>query len=153
MLIFLIFIAPLALICILAAVRGGKDERIGAASFAIAYLATVIADGQTAGRIEQPEWAVAAVDLALTVPLLYLALFSSRFWPIWALAFHLVTLLTHLAAWMQPEILAKAYAVSLSFWSFPTMGALLVALLTKGRSAFGGAWSSSDRSQASGVQG
>lgn len=148
MLTLLLFCTPLVLTCILAVVRGGRDERIGAASFVIAFIATIIADRQTAGIVAQPEWAVAMVDAVLAVPLLYLALCSDRFWPMWALGFHMVTLMTHLAVWVQPEILSEAYAISIGFLAYPTMGALLVALLVRRRPGFDAAWPETEPSRA-----
>lgn len=129
-----LFLGLLALTCVLAIAVGGRDDRIGAASFATATVLTQNSR-DIIGDFSSTESAIALIDFGLLAILLYLVLRSQRFWPLWAFGFHLVAVLTHLAAGIDPEIVPRAYAAALGLWSFPTLSALTISLVLRVGSA------------------
>jgi hypothetical protein len=65
--------------------KGDEPERIGAATYAMVFLAaTMIKDG---GSLSFPRWGVMALDIVLLAAFLGLALHSRRSWLVWASAF------------------------------------------------------------------
>jgi hypothetical protein len=58
------------------------------------------------------------------IVLLALALYSDRFWPMWASAFQLVGTSIHLASLYESGNFAWAYAVGLIFWTYAVFTAL-----------------------------
>ena len=71
-----------------------------------------------------PEVGVLAVDSALFVLLLGLALVSDRFWPMWAAGFQIVGTLIHVARFVDASIWPKAYITAEAFWAYPVLAAL-----------------------------
>ncbi len=69
------------------------------------------------------------VDFSLLAILVLLALFSRRYWPLWATGFHLIACLTHLAVYADPAFRPSAYATYSQLWTFPTLGALILGCL------------------------
>jgi hypothetical protein len=114
------FIFALLLCVIYGSAVGGRTGRAGSAIFVGATALTAV------GATLDPTWAstsfaVFAVDAACLVLLAILALYSNRFWPIWAVGFQTVAVATHVATLLIPEIVPKAYYAMLSFWSIPIL--------------------------------
>lgn len=121
-----IFYAILALCCSYAWIKGGAPERLGAAIFALAtILSTAVISGPT-GRFGSLEVGVLAVDSAMLLALLVLALRAERFWPLWVMGLHLIGTAGHAVKVVDPNVIPKAYAFILAFWSYPML-LLLVA--------------------------
>lgn len=110
---------------------GGFDERCGAIGLMIAALVSnvVTLDFHYAAT----GFELFAIDAALFVGLVILALRSDRFWPLWASAFQLVATLVHIGSIFQSGDFAWAYYVALAFWSFPVMVALGAGTWLEGR--------------------
>lgn len=100
---------------------GGQDERIGAASFVLASLASSV---PIANYTHVELWFL-TVDLAVAVYLVWLLAHSKAYWPIWATGFHLVTVVTHLSVWVQPDILPLAYATFGNAWTYLVLMSLI----------------------------
>ena len=105
-------------------VFGGKTGRWGAAIF---IGATVLSN--IAARFN-PEWASTSygvfwVDAACMLALLVLAFGSNRYWPIWALGFQIVSVATHFAMMMAPDIVPVVYQTIESFWSIPILAVMI----------------------------
>ncbi len=100
---------------------GGFDERFVAAAMTLATIASNLAiKNDFAGT----ESGVLIVDFLLFAVLMFIALRSDRFWPMWAAAFQLVAMLVHMGSTVQSGNFAWAYYFALVFWSFPAMLAL-----------------------------
>ena len=104
-----------------ALLRGGKTEAWGVAIIAIGSLGTTFAI-----IILGPTWAefnyvMFGIDLAAFVALAFVALTSDRFWPMWATAFHFLTLAVHLATYLAPTIMPWAFATGAAFWAYPML--------------------------------
>ena len=103
---------------------GGLDERLASGGFIIAGLASNLANTSHYGHTEI---GVLVVDVALLVGLMFIALYSDRFWPMWAAAFQVVAVTVHVASLAESgEFFAPAYAVGLIFWTYPVLIALMV---------------------------
>jgi hypothetical protein len=109
------------LLCIAyASMFGGRTGRMGSLIFVLATVLTAL------GTIVEPTWAstsytILAVDSGCLLALAALAIYSNRFWPIWAVGFQIVAVATHLATIWIPDIVPKAYQALLSFWSIPIL--------------------------------
>jgi len=82
--------------------RGGWPERLAGAAMIVAWFATgfLYNNQQKFG----PQTAVFLVDLALMLVLLFIALRSDRWWPMWACGFHSLSLILTLATLADPDI-------------------------------------------------
>jgi hypothetical protein len=106
--------------CGFALFRGGKPERIGALLLATAaILSGIVVQWDQAYR--HTEWGVFAIDLALLLGLLILALKANRYWPLWLTSFQLVTIWSHLAVGMFATTMPLAYAIASMAWSYPML--------------------------------
>ena len=109
----------LAVSSVYALLRGGKTEAWGVAVIAAGSLGTTLAI-----IILGPTWAefnfiIFGIDFAALLALSYIALTSDRFWPMWATAFHFLTLAVHLATYVAPAITPWAFATGAAFWAYP----------------------------------
>ncbi len=119
-----------------ALLRGGAEERSAATMLLAATAATW---GANRHGYAAPELAMMLVDTALFIGLGALALRSQHFWPLWAAAFQLVAVVVHIAMFGQrnPGGLdsALAYAIGLNIWAVPVLGAFLLGMRRRARSA------------------
>ena len=114
--------------------RGGWPERLAGAAMILAWFATgVFYDSdQRFG----PQVAVFLVDLALMAVLLFIALRSNRWWPMWACGFHGLTLTLMLATLADPKIPNRASLIAGGgVFSYLTMVALFCGALPGRRPA------------------
>lgn len=86
--------------------RGRWPERLAAVAMILAWFATgfLYNNHQKFG----PQTAVFLVDLALMLVLLFIALRSDRWWPMWASGFHGLSLILTLATLVDPRIPNRA---------------------------------------------
>lgn len=108
-----------------AALLGGRTGRVGAIIF---FLASTLSAWATTIN---PSWqgtayAMLMVDSLCLVALIGLALFSSRYWPIWALGLQSVSVATHLATMLDPRIVPGIYDSMSGFWSIPILTIMVI---------------------------
>jgi hypothetical protein len=115
------YYAILALCCSYAALKGGAPERFGAAIFALASILSSVLVSSPAARFGSLEVGVFAVDTTMLLALLVLALRAERFWPLWAIALHLIETAGHAVKLVDPLVIPKAYAFILALWSYPML--------------------------------
>lgn len=118
------YYAILALCCSYAWIKGGAPERIGAAIFALASILTTAVI--SAGRFGSLEVGVLAVDSAMLLALLALALRAERFWPLWVIGLHLIGTAGHAVKAVDPHVIPRAYVFALAFWAYPMLILLVV---------------------------
>ena len=116
--------------CVMAWRWGGRDEQLAAFGFAVATLASNLANQHL---YASPEVGVLGVDLMVLAGLIVLALKSDRFWPMYAAAFQFVGSVVHIASFTENGNFAWAYAVGLIFWSYAVMAALMAGTWLEGR--------------------
>jgi len=106
--------------CGFAAGYGGWAGRWIAGLYVAACLGTL------AALLTQLDWhhthyAIFAVDTALLVALIAVALRSDRWFPVWFAGFHLVAVISHLASIVAPGFAPKIYFLLQGFWSVPML--------------------------------
>ena len=72
------------------------------------------------------EVGIFAIDIVALVALIYLALKSDRFWPMWATAFQLLAVTIHTTMMVVPQITPWAFGTGAVFWSYPMLLALAI---------------------------
>lgn len=105
---------------------GGRSERLATMMMCLAAILTDVVGSAFNTHWHKPQLGVLAVDVALLIGLVLLALRSHRFWPLTVASLQLIAVLTHPALWIDPAILPFGYALMQGFWAYPMM--LLVAL-------------------------
>ena len=102
--------------------KGGRDEQHAAVGLMLSTLTTVfLSDRRWVGL----QWSAFAADTCLLLLLTWIALRSSRYWPLPAAAFQLLCVGIHVARLVDPGVRAWAYAtgqVILSQWVFFAVG-------------------------------
>ena len=116
--------------CFMAWRWGGRDEQLAAFGFAVATLASNLANQNL---YTSPETGILGVDLMVLAGLVLLALKSDRFWPMYAAAFQFVGCSVHMASFTEQGDFSWAYAVGLIFWSYAVMAALMAGTWLEGR--------------------
>jgi hypothetical protein len=111
MLIFILVWMLMVLCSVYAAVAGGTTGRIGAALNVGATLALKV------DTWSQTNFPVFIVDVAMLIALVWLALKSQAYWPIWAAGFHLITVLGHAATMISPDFRWPLYYYFHGMWA------------------------------------
>jgi hypothetical protein len=114
-------LALMTLVCGASVWRGGWEERTTAMAFMIAWMATLL--GRDRAWVG-PQWTTLAIDLVLLAFLVFVALRSARYWPMFAAGFHLLSVVTHVARMVDPKVGAWAYATAAVIFSQLTVFAL-----------------------------
>lgn len=112
--------------------KGDWPERVTAAAMLAAMLLTPLVFRHAA--FADPQWAVAAVDLALLAVLSLVVTVSRRFWLLLALSVHALGAASHVALIFDPRIKALAYLSSIVIWSY-LANAFLLASVVRARRA------------------
>jgi hypothetical protein len=108
--------------------KGGPPERIGATILALGSALTVAALSGPTTSYMSVEIGVFLVDVACLAGFLILALRAERYWPLWIAGLQLVGTAAHAVKLVDPDVIRRAYAFALVFWSYPML--LLIALGT-----------------------
>lgn len=120
------FFALLFVCCLYAFVAGGGPERIGAASYALACIASHLLFSAPPIKFRSVEVGVFIVDVLVFTAFAILALRANRFWPIWVTALLGLGVLAHLARWAGPGTIPWAYQLILSIWSYPILALIVI---------------------------
>ena len=110
--------------CGYAAAAGGKDGRWAAALIIVASLMSIPATLMGASW-HGTETLIFAVDLALLIALYLLALCSRRYFPLWMVGFHLMSVLTHVSTLIAPDFAPAIYRALESLWAIPMTLAMI----------------------------
>ncbi|WP_448663962.1 hypothetical protein ACG3SL_04580 [Sphingomonas sp. CJ20] len=114
--------------CAYAWLAGGTEGRCIVAMLVSAALLSVPASWLDYGwqRTQMP---VLGIDVLLLGGLLFMALRSRSYWPLWMAAFHLVSVTTHAATIAQPELKPLIYFALQSFWSLPLLLVMVAGIM------------------------
>lgn len=113
---------PLLLaVCAYAWWRGGRDERIVAATCLAGTVATMLAISPLRHRYSGVEEGLLLVDLGVLAGFVMVALRSKRFWPLWVAGLQLTTSVGHVLKGIDQDLLPRAYGAALQFWSYPIL--------------------------------
>lgn len=96
----------IVLISLFALTKGGRPERIGAATILGGWFLSILA--QTYVGYTSMQWPVLIIDVIALVIFVALVWKSPRSWPVWASAFQLLAIASHVMVLMKlrPEISA-----------------------------------------------
>jgi len=105
---------------------GGRAERLG--------IGIVFTGSMLTWALQETamfDWASArsgllVVDLGVLFSFLALSALSDRFWPLWATAFHLIGVATHLVLIFSPARVLQAYALLQGVWAYPILACIVV---------------------------
>lgn len=114
------------LVCGAAIWKGARTERIAAISIIIAALLSPLVQNWTDWT--SPQWNILIVDTANLVVFLYLLIRKHRVWLLFACAFQLLAVLSHLGMLIDPSIMARAYISTLYVMFYGLMIALAVGI-------------------------
>ncbi len=117
----IVYYALLLTVMILAAWRGGRDERLAAFICTLGTAATVLLVAPLPDRFAGLEVAVAIVDLGVLAGFALIALQSDRYWPLWVAGIQLTTTIGHGLKVLHPNLLPIAYGAALALWSYPIL--------------------------------
>jgi hypothetical protein len=124
-LLFLFYLIVLISSCVYAIRLGGPSERYGATIMLVGSFLTAAA-GLFVSGWHNTEVGVMLVDLAVLAAFLTLALTSDKYWPLWTSAFQVIGVATHLARFVDPAIIPRAYSIAQGFWAYPMLVALVI---------------------------
>ncbi|WDF74214.1 hypothetical protein [Novosphingobium sp. KACC 22771] len=110
-----------------AAIRGGRPEQIGAATLFGGAWASVLAANPPGGRFRQLESGILVIDIVLLAIFLWLAIRSTRFWPIWVAGLLGSEVLVHVGVILAPLATWRAYLNATAMWSWVAQIILIVA--------------------------
>lgn len=116
----------LVLVALYAFLRGRRDEKQAVVILLLGVIATELVLPPPQERFDTIEIELLLVDLAVLGGFVWVALRSSRFWPLWVAGLQLTTILGHLLKVANESLFAKAYAASLVFWFYPMLLILAV---------------------------
>ena len=94
--------------------KGGREEQVAAGAMLIAVLATLFLRDQSWSGTQ---WGAFVSDFGLLTVYVMIALRSPRFWPLFAAAFELLCVVTHIARILDPGVRAWAYATAQVIWT------------------------------------
>lgn len=94
--------------------KGDEPERMGAAAYGMAFLATTMVKGDATPNL--PRWGMMGIEIVLLVVFVGLAWHSRRAWPVWAASFQalVVTSYVLVAASLRPPLVAAATVINMS---------------------------------------
>jgi len=111
----------LVLCCGYAWWKGGGPERAAATIYVAGVLLTKVAQNASGTWWSSVEAGVFAVDIAVLIGLLAVALKAERFWPLWLTAFHLLGTTGHVVKMADPSLIRWGYAFLIAAWSYPML--------------------------------
>lgn len=94
--------------------KGDEPERLGAAAYAIAFIATTMIRGDATPNV--PRWGMMGVEIVLLVVFIGLGWHSRRAWPVWAASFQALIVTSHVlvAASLRPPLVGAAAVINMS---------------------------------------
>lgn len=125
-------LAALTLVVGLAFWRGGTTERRVAVIIALAWVGSVIVDDDATRGVQ---WAIFAVDIVLALYLISEGLFGHKIWPIAAAAAQIMITLTHVAFWIDPDLVQEAFFSAYYVWSYIVLTCLFFGCLFASQTA------------------
>jgi hypothetical protein len=116
-----LFWTILLLTCGYALWKGRSDERMVAAVCLMASLATKLVISPLTQRYKGVETGLLVIDLLVLSAFLFVALRSTRFWPLWVAGLQLTTSTSHVLKSVEIDLMPQAYAAAAIFWSYPIL--------------------------------
>lgn len=131
MLPLLIWRLTFSAVCLFAIIRGRRPERLTAVVLIIADILNALPLRSLYWKPIEPT--VFFIDLYVAVFFVWLALSSSRWWPLWAAAFYLLAVIMLVINVLDPTIRPYAYYVGEQMWDYLGLMAIFLGVLIEGR--------------------
>lgn len=116
----------LAAVCLLALVRGGRPERIGALVNLMASAMSSVARLSGLASWAPAELIILSIDMGVALCFYRLATTTTRFWPIWAFGFALADIFVSLAGAILPDAPLLAYQTGLGIYAYLALFSLAI---------------------------
>lgn len=120
----LAFNGALLVSCSFALWRGGRPERVGAIVNLGGCLITALVRIVVPAAWAPAYYLVAMIDLTVVGTFYWLAIGSTRFWPIWAFGFALADVVLSIAGALLPSSMLFAFHSGTSLYAYLALGAL-----------------------------
>lgn len=108
-------------VCAIAVLRGRDAERLAAAGYLAAWALSLVvfrADSR------DTQWAMMVIDVGLFGLVIYLAMTSARYWPLFVGAMQLLAVLSYIAKSLDSGISAWAYLTAILVWNYLALFAI-----------------------------
>ena len=125
----------LAAVAVLAFFRGGRPEVLGITGVLVADLLTGAASSPIGHAWKGVHWLVAVANFETLAVAVYVLWKSSRWWPLFSVAFQTVSLLFYLVPLFDPEMRALAYYFSSVSFDYLNLAAIALGTLLEGPKA------------------
>jgi hypothetical protein len=116
--------------------RGRRDERLAAITCVVASVASLALLVTRPAYYSHLELGVAVIDLIVLGTFVWIALRSSRFWPLWVAGLQLTSTTGHILKMIEPDLLPMVYAASLASWSYAILLIIAVGIWRGHRGKF-----------------
>ncbi len=120
------YVCCLAVTCFIGWRRGGRSEKAGVLIILVASLLTIVFQQSALFDWRTDRLALVGIDMLVLLAFFHLSLRSRRFWPLWATAFHLIAVCSHLVMLLEPRRILQAYALLQGFWAYPIMLSIIL---------------------------
>lgn len=104
--------------------KGGKPERIGAATMLMAWFLSILSQNYIGYAGVQ--WPMFVIDLVVLGVFVALVWKSPRSWPVWASALQLLTVVSHVMVFMKMKPTVSAFYTVLNMTAYGIMIAIAV---------------------------
>jgi hypothetical protein len=101
--------------------KGDWEERLTASVLLLTFAVTLLLRDMSWPRVQAAEF---TSDFAGFAVLVAIALRSRKFWPMFAAAFELLAVMTHVAKTIDPELHQWAYLTAIIIWTYLILIAL-----------------------------
>ena len=129
----ILYVATLVVCTAFALRHGGRSERAGALIIFVGSALSIAIQQSAFFDWRFARGGLIAVDVGVLIAFGALALRSERFWPLWATAFHLIAVTTHLVVFFEPRRILQAYAIAQGFWAYPMLFLIVAASAARRR--------------------
>jgi hypothetical protein len=138
LLLALVFNGALVTTCIYAVVRGDRPEKIGASINIVASGLTTVLRLANPHFYAPAELMVLSIDAMVVAGFYWLAISTTRFWPIWAFGFAVANIFVSIAGGLNPKTPLFAYHTGLGLYAYLALASLVIGTfhLPKRGSAF-----------------
>lgn len=123
----MVFLALLLVSTLYALMRGGWPEKIGAATLLGGACLSAVFIRPHGPRFHNVETGVLVIDALIFGIFLWLAVRSTRFWPMWIAAMLGAEVVVHVMLMTMPDVVPEAYMDAVALWSWLAQIVLIVA--------------------------
>jgi peptidoglycan/LPS O-acetylase OafA/YrhL len=113
-------------ICLFVYFDGDRTAKLGSLLFLCASVISAIAQATNGGWSQGINWPLLICDLAHFIGLFALAVYSKRYWPIWASGFQFLTVITVVSIALAPGTSYQIYRGLETVWAIPVLLVMLI---------------------------